>query len=139
MIIYKETYIYIALSQTSIPTPWENISCTDPVYANQSLDASTRWNYADTSQAWSAAIVNWQELQHQGSNFHFSQSIAQFFGSPVNVECGDINLVGTCNQNSACVSPAAYDAILTSFAYLHDVGFLISVIDYNTNSLTTIK
>lgn len=139
LIIYKETYIYIALSQTSMPTPWNNISCTDEVYANQSLSANTRWDNADAGLAWSAAVVNWQEQQLQGSIFHFSQSVADFFGSPTNVECGDISIVGTCNQYSACVSPAAYDAILTSFTYLHDVSVPISVIDYNTNLLITIN
>lgn len=139
MIIYKETYIYIALSQTQMPTPWNKISCMDQVYANQSLSSNTRWDNAHTSQAWSGAIVNWQVQQYQGSSFSFSQSIADFFGSPTDVECGDSNMVGTCNQYSGCVSPAAYDAILTSFTYLHDVSVPISVIDYNTNSLITIK
>jgi hypothetical protein len=112
----------LSLACAVLTGPWSNLTCTDPAYIDQTINASTRWDYAHATEAWDAAIAVWQPNPYP-YGFNFSQFMANSFGSPSDVECSVIGGSSSCDQYAGCVVLPAYDAIQRSFAWLHDVRF----------------
>lgn len=118
------------LDYNPTPTPlsgnWQNVSCSDPVIQNRSLDVTTRWNYADANGAWDAAVKAWN--QTLPSNTSFSQFITDFFGGPQTFECGSTYEQSYCSGSLMCteVPTVAAQYILNSLSMINNVSFSIN-------------
>lgn len=121
-------------SSSARPTPtgsWQIVSCSDPTIANAAAAPSSRWQAADTDDAWNAAVEAWTGGQSQsgGVSLPFSAFISNFFHGPESWNCQDVGNVpcSTVVQCDQVDHPAGF-LILNSFSSVHQVSSTIYII-----------
>jgi hypothetical protein len=85
-----------AVVRLSVSQTWLEVQCSDSTITDVLADPSARWAAADTSTAWSAAVVAWNTyLSSPGQVLGFPEFISNFFQGPEGWDCANI-------QNTEC-------------------------------------